>query len=250
MFRPKVDRRSALSPVAAADVRVVLLDVEGTTTPVAFVYEELFPFARRRLPGYLDEHWHEAALQADVAQLEREHAAEPTPISPWTWDAPGVTRYALSLMDEDRKSTGLKSLQGRIWEEAYATGQLRGVVYEDVPRAFARWRAQGRRLGVFSSGSVLAQRLLFAHSTGGDLTPLIEAHFDTTTGPKRDAESYRLIAAALAAPVRSILFLSDVAAELDAARAAGLSTALCVRDATPPAASGHPVIRRFDEVLP
>jgi enolase-phosphatase E1 len=151
-------------------------------------------------------------------------------------------------MDRDRKSTALKSLQGRIWEEGYRAGQLRGQVYPDVPRAFARWRAQGRDLAIFSSGSVLAQRLLFSGSEAGDLTQAIRAFFDTTTGAKSDPESYRKIAAALGQAPAAVLFLSDVTAELDAARGAGMATRLCVREGNAPEAADHPVVRTFDGV--
>jgi enolase-phosphatase E1 len=150
-------------------------------------------------------------------------------------------------MDRDRKSTGLKSLQGKLWAEGYRTGDLQGVVFPDVPPALSRWREQGKEIAIFSSGSVQAQRDLFAHSTAGDLTGFIQAYFDTTTGPKTVAESYARIAAALGRSPSDILFLSDVAAELDAAQAAGLQTALCVRtpgSATP--TGGHAVIQAFD----
>ena len=126
-------------------------------------------------------------------------------------------------MDRDRKSTALKSLQGRIWEAGYVSGELRSHLYPDVRPALERCRAQGRKIAIFSSGSVLAQRLLFAHTPDGDLTPLIDGFFDTTTGPKREPESYGRIAAALSVPPAAVLFVSDVAAELDAARAAGLA---------------------------
>ena len=153
-------------------------------------------------------------------------------------------------MDRDRKSTGLKSLQGKIWEAGYRAGELRGQVYADVLPAFTRWKAEGRDIAIFSSGSVQAQQCLFAHSTAGDLTPFIRAYFDTTTGAKTAADSYGRIAAVLERSPAEVLFLSDVGAELDAARQAGLATALCVRspEAVPPG-SEHPVIRSFDQVL-
>jgi enolase-phosphatase E1 len=152
-------------------------------------------------------------------------------------------------MDEDRKVTALKALQGRIWEEGFLGGQLEGVVYEDVPRAFARWHRAGRTIAIFSSGSVLAQKLLFGHSNAGDLTPFLAAYFDTTTGPKGEAPSYARIAAALRHEPRFVLFVSDVAAELDAARAAGLETALCLRQGAGPVAPAHRTIRSFDELV-
>ena len=224
----------------------MLLDVEGTTTPIAFVSETLFPFARKRVRAFLEERREAAAL--DVARLREEHAAdvardEAPP--PWADTAEGVTAYVERLMDRDCKSTGLKALQGKIWEAGYRDGLLRGELYPDVPRAFARWRSRGLRIAIFSSGSVLAQRLIFGHSTAGDLTPSIEAYFDTTTGSKREADSYRRIAAALGLPPDQVLFLSDVVEELDAAREAGMATTLIVRSGEPPATE-HKAVRDFD----
>jgi enolase-phosphatase E1 len=156
--------------------------------------------------------------------------------------------YAEWLMDRDRKSTALKSLQGRIWKGGYRSGALKSHVYPDVRPALERWRAQRRSVAIFSSGSVLAQRLLFEHTVEGDLTPLIHSYFDTTTGPKGAANSYRRIAEALRVAPAAVWFVSDVAAELDAARAAGMMTALCVRDGAAPPASDHPVLRTFEEI--
>jgi len=227
----------------------VLLDVEGTTTPVDFVYDTLFPFARAQTRAFLEQHWTEPGVADCVSQLRDEHTADASLAPAWSDDPAGVTRYVLWLMDQDRKSTGLKALQGRVWEEGYGQGALRGVVYEDVPRAFARWRSQARRLAIFSSGSVLAQKLIFGHSTAGDLTPLLEAYFDTTTGPKRATESYRRIAQRLGVLPTSVLFLSDVVAELDAARGAGMATVLCVRSGEAPA-TDHPAVGNFGVLLP
>ena len=152
-------------------------------------------------------------------------------------------------MDRDRKSTGLKSLQGRIWDEGYRAGSLKGEVYPDVPPALARWRGQGIDIAIFSSGSVQAQRSLFRNTDAGDLTRFIGAYFDTTTGPKTAPESYARIAAALERSPSEVLFLSDVTAELDAARTAGMRTALCVRDpGSAPSASAHPIIHALDQV--
>ena len=153
-------------------------------------------------------------------------------------------------MDQDRKSTGLKSLQGKIWDEGYRSGELRGEVYPDVPVAFERWRRQRLEIAIFSSGSVQAQQLLFRNTASGDLTRFIRAYFDTTTGPKRDAESYGRIAAALGRNSSDVLFVSDVSAELDAARTAGMQTALCVRSPAPAPTTGqsHPVIHDFDRL--
>jgi len=152
-------------------------------------------------------------------------------------------------MDRDRKSTGLKSLQGKIWDEGYRVGELRGEVYPDVAPALERWVRQGIQIAIFSSGSVQAQRSLFQSTAAGDLTRFIRNYFDTTTGPKTAPESYGRIAQVLQRSPAQILFLSDIAAELDAARTAGMQTALCVRGPGLPNSPGpHPVIRTFDQV--
>jgi enolase-phosphatase E1 len=229
----------------------MVVDIEGTTTPVTFVYDVLFPYARARLGAFLTRRAGEGAIRDDLAQLRREHAAEPAQREPppaWSADQDtlaAATRYLHWLMDRDRKSTALKALQGRMWEEGFRAGELRSEVYPDVPPAFRRWHAQGRGPWIFSSGSVLAQKLLFAHTRDGDLTPLIAGYFDTTTGPKRETPTYARIADAIGRPPAELRFVSDVTAELDAARGAGLQTALCVRGDEPDAA-GHPVIRSFD----
>ena len=229
----------------------VLLDVEGTTTPVDFVFQVLFPHAHAHVGAFLGAHASDPDVARDVAGLRDEHARdEAAGLHPPDWDGSvaGAAAYARWLMDQDRKLTALKSLQGRIWAEGYAQGQLRGQVYDDVPPALARWTQSGRRVAIFSSGSVLAQKLIFGRSDHGDLTPFLSAYFDTTTGAKREAESYRRIAAALGAAPGAGLFVSDVVAELDAARAAGLATALAVRTPPGPTGRGHPEVTSFDQL--
>jgi len=205
---------------------------------------------------FLERHAADPEVRADLALLHFEHAADalehPAPPS-WQEDIAAIVAYVHWLMDRDRKSTGLKSLQGKIWEAGYRSGELRGQVFPDVPPALARWRRAERDIAIFSSGSIQAQQLLFAHSTAGDLTPFIRAYFDTTTGPKTEAQSYERIAAALERSPSEALFLSDTIAELAAAQRAGMRAALCVRSlqtAAPAAPGVHPVIRTFDEVLP
>jgi enolase-phosphatase E1 len=234
-----------------AEVRAVLLDIEGTTTPVDFVYQTLFPFARRHLREFLIRKGETADLRADIALLEEEHERDrlSTDGPPsWTEETvESVIGYALWLMDRDRKSTGLKSIQGKIWEEGYKSGELLGVVYDDVPIAFRRWKEQGREIAIYSSGSVLAQKLIFAHTNAGDLMPFIDEYFDTTTGPKKESASYDKIAAALGIAVTEVKFYSDSLTEVDAAGAAGMQTALCVREGELSEARGHRVIRDFCE---
>ena len=232
------------------NIRTILLDIEGTTTPIEFVHQVLFPYARTRVHDYLAQHADDPEVRADIALLRAEHAAESAQaagVPPWNPEA-----YVYWLMDRDRKSTGLKSLQGRIWEAGYESGELKGKgeVYSDVRPALERWRATGKQIAIFSSGSVQAQRNLFANTTAGDLSPLLSGYFDTTTGPKKEAGSYRKIAAALGRRPADVLFVSDVAAELDAARAAGMRTALCVRGHDHPhdSPTDHPRIRSFVEL--
>jgi enolase-phosphatase E1 len=240
--------------VSAAAAGAVLVDIEGTTTPVAFVHDVLFPYARRHLEGFLHRHAADPVVQGDLETLRRERAAEPGGAAgmPPAWEAgeracdPALA-YLRWLMDRDRKSTALKALQGRIWQDGYRSGELRSSVYPDVPPAFRRWHQRGAGPWIFSSGSVLAQQLLFAHTGAGDLTPWIAGYFDTTTGPKKEPPTYARIAAVIGAPAEEILFVSDVAAEVDAARAAGFRTALCAREgAVPPTA--HPVLRSFEAI--
>ncbi len=231
----------------------LLLDVEGTTTPIEFVIGTLFPFARERFPAFLREHASDPRVRADLEALRAEHAREGAsdPSPPWREvdDLASATAYVFWLMDRDRKSTALKSLQGRIWEAGFREGTLVGPVYPDVPPALRRWKEEGREACIFSSGSVLAQRLLFGHSTAGDLTPYLAAFFDTATGSKREAASYRRIAAARGRAPAGWLFLSDVTEELEAAREAGMRTALVVRPGRPePGAVSHPIVRTFDEL--
>lgn len=240
---------SAINP----PIRVVLLDIEGTTTPIDFVYKVLFPYARERVAEFLTAH-HADAVE-DIEGLLRENAEDiargmnPPAIKSGTVDQ--LVAYVQWLMDQDRKTTPLKSLQGKIWEAGYRAGELHSQVFEDVPRAFKRWREQGKDICIYSSGSVLAQKLLFANTEAGDLTRFIRDYFDTNVGAKADSASYRRIADALELRPAAIVFVSDVTAELEAAASAGLETLLCVRPANHPqtGASEYAVIRSFDEVF-
>lgn len=228
-----------------------LLDVEGTTTPIDFVYRVLFPYARDRFLSFLVEHASDPEVAAEVRGLGEEHRRDVAAgQKPPTWeDTPeGIAAFALWLMDRDRKATALKALQGRIWERGYESGELQASVYDDVARALARWQAAGRPVAIYSSGSVRAQRLLFAHTQVGDLTPRLSGYFDTTIGFKTEPDSYRCIAEAMGREPGAILFVSDVGAELDAAHAASLQTALCARSDTIPPAATHRLITSFDQL--
>jgi len=226
---------------------LILLDIEGTTTPISFVTETLFPYARTHLPSYLAQHGGSVDCRAAIDALRREYDADRRAgesVPDWSPRA-----YLDWLMDRDRKSPALKELQGRVWEEGYRNGTLAGAVYEDVPGALSAWRDAGVAVGIYSSGSVRAQQWLFRRSTAGDLTPFLSWHFDTGVGGKRDAASYARIAADVNLAAAAILFVSDVAAELDAARAAGMQTALVVRPGNPPQPdTGHRVVQTLVEV--
>ena len=255
MVLPQAREARESFPLRAA-VKAILLDIEGTTTPVDFVTKVLFPYARHHVEPFLRQHWSDAVIRVDLEGMLREHAQDveqglnPPPLEPVGSIEP-VVSYVRWLMDQDRKSTSLKSLQGKIWEAGYLSGALRGEVYDDVPRAFERWRRQGRDIAIFSSGSVLAQKLLFSSTAAGDLTRFIRAYFDTTTGPKREGASYQRISMALGFAPAEVLFVSDIIAELDAARAAGMQTALSARPGQPdPEAPAHEVIHSFDHVFP
>lgn len=243
----------------SAETGAILLDIEGTTTPLAFVKEVLFPYARTNLRSHLDAHAGVDEYEQLFTQLRDERMSTlraGETVTPWA-DEPrsarlsSVAAYVEWLMDRDRKSPALKELQGWIWEEGYRRGELVGEVFPDVRLALHRWQKQDLPVGIFSSGSELAQRLLFGHSSAGDLTSFLRWYFDTRIGPKVDADSYRRIAESIGISARDILFLSDVSRELDAARAAGLQVGLVVRPGNPPVSSGHGYreIRSLDDVM-
>jgi enolase-phosphatase E1 len=241
--------------------RVFLLDVEGTVAPVSLVSEQLFPYARAHFSDFLKKHIDDPAVRADLLLLSEENEAESSPGAPrianvkFTGDVDGprfrldALVYLMWLMDRDRKSTALKSLQGRIWKGGFESGQLKGTVFPDVPPAFERWSRQGKVV-IYSSGSVEAQQLLFRHSSYGDLTSLIAGYFDTRIGPKPESVSYSEIAAKLGVAPAEVRFFSDVVRELDAAREAGCETGLVVREGNAPVADahGHPVLETFERI--
>jgi enolase-phosphatase E1 len=236
-------------------VRGVLLDIEGTTSSVAYVYEVLFPFARAHLDAYLDEHWETPGTLRALNQLARDAGARS--FAAWTSGDDTVTAArrrvrdeVLRLMADDVKSTGLKELQGLIWRVGFESGTLRSHLFPDVPTALEAWAHRGLDVRIYSSGSVAAQRLFFAHTERGDFSHLLRGYYDTTLGPKREASSYRRIAEEMSLPPGEILFLSDVVPELDAAAEAGLQTRLVIRPGNAPAPEGqrHRIVRDFSEL--
>ena len=237
--------------LSSAGIRGILLDIEGTTTPIAFVHEVLFTYARQHVRNYLVQHANE--LTDDIALLREEHTLDTSSGAqppPFTDDPATIATYVHWLIDRDRKSTGLKSLQGKIWREGYTSGTLKAQVFSDVRPAFERWQEAGLRISIFSSGSGLAQQLLFAHTEDGDLTTFISDYFDTNVGAKGDAESYRRIAKRMNLPPVEILFISDVVTELGAATEADIKTRLSIRPGNQPQpnADRFQIIETLDEV--
>jgi enolase-phosphatase E1 len=237
-------------------VCVVLLDIEGTVAPIDFVLNVLFPYARSHAAEFLQRHGSLPEVLADLDALRREHLEDTRqgfnpPALGNPQDPRSFVRYIGWLIERDRKSTPLKSLQGKIWEKGYANGELHSLVFDDVRPALERWQRQKRAIAIFSSGSVLAQELLFAHTAVGDLTGYLSAYFDTTIGTKTDPGSYEEISRTLKCLPPEIVFISDVISELDAAARAGLRTLLCIRpgNKAQPANTDN-VIWTFDELFP
>lgn len=221
-------------------IKAILTDIEGTTSSIAFVKEVLFPYARSHIAAFVDQH----SGQPEVVAL----IAETCNLGGHKVDQAWAVQQLIQWIDEDRKIAPLKALQGLIWEHGYNNGDFAGHLYDDAYRGLKRWHAQGLRLYVFSSGSVQAQKLLFGHTAWGDLTPLFSGYFDTRIGAKREADSYTAIAANIGLPANNILFLSDIAAELDAASAAGMETKLLVRDGELPSDNAQ-AASSFDQIL-
>ncbi|MGC8116472.1 acireductone synthase [Metapseudomonas otitidis] len=222
-------------------IKAILTDIEGTTSAVSFVFDVLFPYAARHLPGFVSEHAAEPAVAEQLEAVRRESGEPEASVE-------RVVAILLEWIAEDRKATPLKALQGMVWEQGYRAGQLKGHVYPDAVEALRRWHAEGYRLYVYSSGSIQAQKLIFGCSEAGDLSPLFSGYFDTTSGPKREAGSYRRIVEAIGLPAEDVLFLSDVVQELDAAREAGLPTIGLAREGGELA--GHPTVASFAVIDP
>ena len=217
-------------------VRAVLTDIEGTTSSLAFVKDVLFPYARNSLPAFIRSHESElTGIASDIAAI----------LGKSNLNAQEMTDVLLQWMDEDRKVTPLKTLQGIVWKTGYESGELQSHVYEDAVSALRKWHADGLKLYIYSSGSIAAQKLLFAHTPYGDLSPLFDGYFDTTTGPKLESRSYEKIAASLHLPAGSVVFLSDHTGETQAAAAAGMQTVVVARDET---SSSAEFARSFNDI--
>lgn len=227
---------------------LILTDIEGTTSSISFVKDVLFPYARNALPDFVREHGGREDVRRWLDAVATEHGA--------VCSDDVVVEILQGMIDEDRKHTALKALQGMIWSDGYRSADFTAHIYPDAAAMLQRWHDAGIPLAVYSSGSVPAQKLFFGHTDAGDLTGLFGGWFDTEVGHKRDADSYREIARRLDRPADDILFLSDVVEELDAARDAGMRTALIDRREDYPqprlgdAAHGHPRVERFDRIDP
>ncbi|MGF1574205.1 MAG: acireductone synthase [Sumerlaeia bacterium] len=226
-------------------VDVILLDIEGTTTPIQFVTETLFPYARKKMAEFLNKQ--ATTLTDDLRLLGIEHAVDlqagnnpPSLVVP--------EDYLFWLMEQDRKSPALKSIQGKIWKAGYESGELKGELYADVAPAVKRWCSSGKRVCIYSSGSVLAQKLLFGNTASGNLLPLLAGHFDTTVGGKKQSASYTKIASELSTDPQHIVFFSDIVEELAAAAEAGVQTILVCRDQTPLEPVDHVIVTNFESL--
>lgn len=221
-------------------IRAIVTDIEGTTSSIDFVHKSLFPYARRHLREFLKSQAADGAVRAQLGEVAaaegRELSADEAAIVLERW------------IDEDRKATPLKALQGMIWRQGYEAGELKGHVYPDTPDFLRRWHDAGKKLYVYSSGSVEAQKLIFGYSDAGDLRPLFSGYFDTRIGGKREPSSYTAILRELGLGGDSVLFLSDIGEELDAARQAGMRTCQLLRDETAKVSPAHPSARDFSEV--
>ncbi|MDF7660639.1 acireductone synthase [Erwiniaceae bacterium L1_54_6] len=223
-------------------IRAIVTDIEGTTSDIRFVHNVLFPYARQHLAAFVREHQAEQGVAAALDAVREESGAPEASLDE-------VIATLLSYIEQDRKSPGLKALQGMIWRDGYVEGQFTGHLYPDVLPAFERWRQQGKALYVYSSGSVAAQKLLFGYSDEGDLTSLFSGYFDTGVGAKRETQSYRNIAQQIGVEPSELLFLSDIHQELDAAADAGWRTLQLIRGEAD-SESRHRQVNDFSQINP
>ena len=223
-------------------IKAIVTDIEGTTSSLAFVKEVLFPYARANLADYVRRNIAQEQVKKIVAATGQEINAE--------LDTEQSISQLIQWIDEDKKVTPLKSLQGLIWEAGYQQGDFKGHIYPDAVENLKKWKAKGLDLYVYSSGSVQAQKLLFAHTDYGDLTPLFSGYFDTLIGGKKEPQSYSNIAKNIDIPPEHLLFLSDIKDELDAAKTAGYQTAWLVREGALQAKAEHLQVSSFDHITP
>jgi enolase-phosphatase E1 len=221
-------------------IRVILTDIEGTTSSISFVHDVLFPYAAEHLPAFVREQQENPEVSEQLDLVAEESGTD-------RGDAEALIKTLQAWIREDRKATPLKALQGMVWEQGYQQGELKGHIYEDAAQYLQHWHDRGLRLYVYSSGSVKAQKLIFGFTTEGDFTPFFSGYFDTRIGGKKEPEAYRNILSELGVEAGTLLFLSDVEAELEAAEAAGIKTAWLIRDGELPETERF-VARNFAEV--
>jgi len=236
----------------------LLLDIEGTTCPVSFVSDILFPFAKQELSNYIKQSWdkilHNKPIQAAIKEWLDDESPESMQIKQQVAkqeidEMDGLIQYLKHLISIDKKSTALKDLQGKIWEHGYNIGELKSQLFPESAECLRKWHEQGLTLSVYSSGSIQAQKLLYRHSPAGDLEKLFSHWFDTHTGPKKSAESYTKIAEQLHSSPNRIWFVSDNGAECDSARLAGMHTLFSLRDGNPDRdPRDHTVVQSLREV--
>jgi len=216
--------------------KVILLDIEGTTSSIDFVHSVMFPFARERVATFVNEQWGESLLDECIALLTTDlgHESAEDWLKPGTDHPQTVIDAVIGMIDGDVKATGLKHMQGIIWKDGFHSGELVAHLYDDTAPALKRWKDAGKDLRIYSSGSIAAQKLFFGHSVAGDLLDLFSAHYDTTTGPKKETASYESIVGDCGVDAGEIVFVSDIPAELDAAKAAGMQTVLSIRPGNKP----------------
>ncbi|MGZ8175083.1 acireductone synthase [Methylobacter sp.] len=221
-------------------IKAIVTDIEGTTSSILFVKDVLFPYARANLADYVRNHADDPQVKPLLEDVCKEAGSE--------LSTEQIITQLIQWLDEDKKVTPLKSLQGLIWEAGYRQGDFKGHLYPDAAANLKAWKAEGLDLYIYSSGSVYAQKLLFAHTEYGDLTPLFSGYFDTHIGGKKEQQSYDNIAGQLAIPANQLLFLSDIKEELDAAKAAGFETIWLTRDSTPDPQAEHRQVNSFDQI--
>ncbi len=222
------------------EIKAIVTDIEGTTSSLSFVKDELFPYAYKNLPDYVWDNESEIAALLDDVRKEEQNP---------DLSLEEVIEVLLRYIDDDKKVTPLKTLQGMIWKAGYKSGELVGHIYDDALAGLKRWKNQGVALYIYSSGSVPAQKLLFGHTKAGDLNPLFSGYFDTSTGGKKESESYEKIAAQIGVTASEILFLSDSTDEIDAAAAAGMNVIILDREKALFDALGHNIVHNFDDIL-
>jgi enolase-phosphatase E1 len=224
-------------------IRAVLCDIEGTTTSIAFAHKVLFPLSLQRMDAFVRQNWGTGLIAEEIDAVRKEISKSPEKVT-----QEEVIYTLKSWIEADKKITPLKSIQGKIWKEAFESGQIKGHIYPDVPDYFRIWDRLGLKIAIFSSGSVEAQKLIFRYSEKGDLTSYISAYFDTTTGPKRESISYKRIAQNLALEPSQVLFVSDTPEELDAAQSAGMQTVWMLRNGEVVQKNLHNTATSFAEI--